>query len=203
MQSARAGERPRSANTPAATSEAMTVATAGSVHGCGRYRVRVPRPWPRASMLSASVTASSIPVSRTGTASAGSDRKRVVAMPRSACASRTRCTDAIVRGAIDSASAAASAGSWNRRGASRTTPNGSVTALNVPNTTRIVARRMPSSAAYATLPASTVPKNTSACGSTSRRPRRSGTRGTNARSGPARGMRRVDEPGDGDDHGNR
>ena len=60
--------------------------------------------------------------------------------------------DAIVRGAIDSASAAASAGSWNRRGASRTTPNGSVTALNVPNTTRIVARRRPSRAAYATLP---------------------------------------------------
>ena len=68
-------------------------------------------------------------------------------MPRSCCASRTRAAIAIVRGAIDSASAAASAGSWNRRGASRTTPNGSVTALNVPNTTSSAASRAPSSAA--------------------------------------------------------
>jgi len=46
---------------------------------------------------------------------------------------------AIVRGAMDSASAAASAGSWKRRGARRTTPKGSVTALNVPKTTSSVA----------------------------------------------------------------
>ena len=95
-------------------------------------------------------------------ASAGSERSPVVRSPRSVCASRTRCADAIVLGAIESASAAASAGSWNRRGAIRTTPNGSVTALKVPNTTRIVASRMPSSAANATLLASMVPKNTSA-----------------------------------------
>ena len=83
-------------------------------------------------------------------------------IPRSVCASRTRPTIATVRGAIDRASAAASAGSWNRRGASRTTPNGSVTALKVPNTISRVASRAPSSAANATFPASMVPRNTSA-----------------------------------------
>ena len=83
-------------------------------------------------------------------------------MPRRRCASRTRPTIEIVRGAIERASAAASAGSWKRRGASRTTPNGSVTALKVPNTISRVASRAPSSAANATLPASTVPRKTSA-----------------------------------------
>ena len=113
-------------------------------------------------MLSARVTASSIPVSNTGTASAGRVRQPAVRSPRMRWASRTWPTMAIVRGAIESASAAASAGSWNRRGANRTTPKGSVTALKVPNTTSRVASRAPSSAANATLLASTVPKNTSA-----------------------------------------
>ena len=113
-------------------------------------------------MLSASVTASSMPVSSTGTARVGNARQAEGCMPRRRWASRTRPTIAIVRGAIDRASAAASAGSWKRRGARRTTPNGSVTALKVPKTTSSVARRAPSSAANATLPASTVPKRTSA-----------------------------------------
>ena len=66
-----------------------------------------------------------------------------------------------MRGEIESASAAASAGSWNRRGARRTTPNGSVTALKVPKMMRIVASRRPSSAAYAIEERSTVPNTTS------------------------------------------
>ena len=68
-------------------------------------------------------------------------------MPRNCCASRTRPAAAIVRGAIDSASDAARAGSWKRRGASRTTADGSVTELNVPNTISSAASRAPSSAA--------------------------------------------------------
>src|SRR5207247_1151832 len=81
---------------------------------------------------------------RTGTASAGSVRSPWTVSPRRRCASRTRPTLATVRGAIDNARAAASAGSWKWRGAIRTNPNGSVTALKVPKTTRIVPRRKPS-----------------------------------------------------------
>ena len=88
-------------------------------------------------------TASSIPRSSTGTASAGSDRSPETGDAAQPLRLAHAPTLAIVRGAIDSASAAASAGSWKRRGASRTSPNGSVTALNVPNTTRIVAEPEP------------------------------------------------------------
>src|SRR5207247_2927850 len=46
-------------NKPAATAAAAAISTAENVQGSGRYRVRRPRPCPRASIDSASVTASS------------------------------------------------------------------------------------------------------------------------------------------------
>src|SRR5207244_1732933 len=69
---------------------------------------------------------------------------------------------ATVLGAIDNASAAASAGSWKCRGAIRTRPKGSVTALNVPKITRIVPSRSPSRNENVVFAALTVPKKTSA-----------------------------------------
>jgi len=75
-------------------------------------------------------------------------------------------TLATVRGVIDRASAVASAGSWKCFGASRTNPNGSVTALNVPNRTNNVPSRSPSSKANSTSRLPTGVKSTSAVRST-------------------------------------
>ena len=166
-------------------------ARAGS--GCagpGRARARPSTP--------ASVTASSIPDSSTGTASDGSPRQRAVRMPAQplslahasrpsrSCAARSRAPGPPPAQARGSAA-----------GARRTTPNGSVTALKVPKTISSAARRAPSSAAYATLPASTVPRKHERGADRHREEAGEREDAEAPRGGSGHAAGRVDEPGHG------
>ncbi len=172
------------------------IATAAGVQRSGRYRVRRPRPCPRASIDSASVTASSIPVSSTGTASAGQrPPPRRCGCP-AAAAPRAPGRPWRSSGARSTARApppAPARGTGGARGGRP--PSGSVTELNVPNTTSSAASRAPSSAAYATVAASTVPRNTSAVRSAiAIRPADGERAERRAPLGPGSRARRVDEP---------
>ena len=131
---------------------AAIATTARRSSAAGRYRVRRPRPCPRASIDLGERHGLLHPGLEHGDGERGQRPPRATCDAAERCASRTRC-------GRSRSSAARSTARARRRAPARGTgagpaarpPNGSVTALNVPNTTSRAASRAPSSAANATL----------------------------------------------------